>query len=225
MNNVTIFQFGIDDLREVRLNGEPWFVLADICKVLKLSDVGRVADRLDDDELTRKKVVSGGQEREMILVNESGLYAAVLRSNKPQAKKFRKWVTSEVLPSIRKTGSYTLDPETRLKYITKANKYQLPYVLQELGINPALSILSKTAAAPSNEEYAPAIARFITETLEPADNAIPLKTAFEYYVTWCRTSKLTPIGKKRFTQELKHCGLEIKPIGANIHSIMRRKFR
>lgn len=87
-------------------SGEPWFVLKDVCKVLGLTDTGRTAERLDSDELTRTTLVSGGQKREMICINESGLYNVILRSDKPEAKPFRKWVTSEVLPTIRKHGAY-----------------------------------------------------------------------------------------------------------------------
>ena len=95
----------------MEVNNEPWFVLKDVCKVLRLTDTGRTAERLDSDELTRTTLVSGGQKREMICINESGLYNVILRSDKPEAKPFRKWVTSEVLPTIRKHGAY-MTPET-----------------------------------------------------------------------------------------------------------------
>lgn len=97
--------------KSVEMNGEPWFVLKDVCEVLGLTDTGRTAERLDPDELTRTTLVSGGQNREMFVINESGLYSVILRSDKPEAKPFRKWVTSEVLPSIRKHGAY-MTPET-----------------------------------------------------------------------------------------------------------------
>ena len=70
-----------------------------------------VANRLDKDELMSAKLTSGGQKREMTVINESGLYAVILRSDKPQAKPFRKWITSEVIPSIRKHGAY-MTPQT-----------------------------------------------------------------------------------------------------------------
>ena len=90
-------------------DGEPWFCLVDVCRVLDLSSPHKVAERLDRDELTGIKVRSGGQTREMTFINESGLYSVILRSDKPEAKPFRKWVTSEVLPTIRKTGGYGVD--------------------------------------------------------------------------------------------------------------------
>lgn len=87
-----------NEIRTVQQDGEPWFVLKDVCGLLGLTDTGRTAERLDSDELTRTTLVSGGQNREMLIVNKSGLYNVVLRSDKPEAKPFRKWVTGEVLP-------------------------------------------------------------------------------------------------------------------------------
>lgn len=111
MNDMQIFTYNSNEVRTVEMNGEPWFVLKDVCEVLGLTDTGRTAERLDPDELTRTTLVSGGQNREMFVINESGLYSVILRSDKPEAKPFRKWVTSEVLPSIRKHGAY-MTPET-----------------------------------------------------------------------------------------------------------------
>lgn len=111
MTDIQIFNYQNNEVRAVEMNGEPWFVLKDVCEVLGLTDTGRTAERLDPDELTRTTLVSGGQNREMFVINESGLYNVILRSDKPEAKPFRKWVTSEVLPSIRKHGAY-MTPET-----------------------------------------------------------------------------------------------------------------
>lgn len=111
MNTIQSFSYQNNEVRTVEMNGEPWFVLKDVCEVLGLTDTGRTAERLDSDELTRTKLVSGGQNRDMFVINESGLYNVILRSDKPEAKPFRKWVTSEVLPSIRRHGAY-MTPET-----------------------------------------------------------------------------------------------------------------
>lgn len=106
MNELQIFSYNGSQVRTIEKDGQAWWVLKDVCDVLELSDTRRTAERLDDDELTRLKLHSGGQSREMYVINESGLYNVILRSDKPQAKPFRKWVTSEVLPTIRKTGQY-----------------------------------------------------------------------------------------------------------------------
>jgi len=92
----------------VREDG-PWFVARDVCNVLELEHITNALSSLDEDELTVELLQSGGQRREMKLISESGLYALVFKSRKPQAKAFRRWVTHEVLPAIRKTGSYSQD--------------------------------------------------------------------------------------------------------------------
>jgi anti-repressor protein len=88
-------------------NGNPGCVAKDVCDVLGLDNVRRALDRLDGNEFTTSKVIDSiDREQETYVVNESGLYSLIMTSRKPEAKAFRKWVTSEVLPTIRKTGSY-----------------------------------------------------------------------------------------------------------------------
>ena len=116
MNELQIFnneEFG--EIRTVVVNDEPMFCLIDICKALEMSNPTMVAQRLDDDERTKLDLGRAGDTN---FITESGLYAVILRSDKPNAKKFRKWITGEVLPSIRKTGSYG-------KPMTTAEKIQL----------------------------------------------------------------------------------------------------
>lgn len=110
-NEVQVWNYESSEIRTVQVNGEPWFVLADVCKVLELSSPHKVAERLDGDEKGRNQIPTLGGVQEMAVVNESGLYTVILRSDKPQAKPFRKWVTSVVLPSIRKTGSYSVQSQ------------------------------------------------------------------------------------------------------------------
>ena len=106
-------------IRSKIIDGTPWLVAKDLCDYLELNDVSKALERLDDDEkLTRKFFVSG-QMRSMWLVNESGTYALILRSNKPKAREFRKWVTSEVLPSLRKTGRYELGQPAQRRVVRK----------------------------------------------------------------------------------------------------------
>ena len=109
MDNLQIFknsEFG--EIRTVTVNDEPMFCLTDICKALEIKNATDVAKRLDEDERTRLNL---GRQGETNFITESGLYAVILRSDKPNAKKFRKWVTSEVLPSIRKNGGYIAGQE------------------------------------------------------------------------------------------------------------------
>lgn len=137
MNDIKIFEnqeFG--SVRTVMQDGEPWFVLTDVCKVLEIKNTTDVFKRLDDDERSRFNL---GRQGEANITNESGLYAVILRSDKPVAKKFRKWITSEVLPSIRKTGAYSKEciqlteaHNKALDYILKSTSDKLPYVVSIL---------------------------------------------------------------------------------------------
>lgn len=108
MGNLQTFRF-TDTLilRGFLRDGEPWFVAGDVSTALDYSEAKDMTRNLDDDEKGRQIVPTLGGDQEMTVINESGLYSAILKSRKPEAKAFKKWVTSEVLPSIRKTGSYT----------------------------------------------------------------------------------------------------------------------
>ena len=111
MNNLQVFNYNGNEVRTIQKDGEPWWVLKDVCGILGISKYRDTASRLDEDERGSVRVDTPGGEQEMTVINESGLYNVILRSDKPEAKPFRKWVTSEVLPSIRKHGAY-MTPET-----------------------------------------------------------------------------------------------------------------
>lgn len=122
MNDLQIFnneEFG--EVRTAVVNDEPMFCLIDICKALEIKNATDVAKRLDEDERTKLNL---GRQGETNFITESGLYAVILRSDKPNAKKFRKWVTSEVLPTIRKTGSYNKPMSTaeKIKLLAQGNE-------------------------------------------------------------------------------------------------------
>ena len=112
MTELQIFkneQFG--EIRTTVQNGEPWFVAADVCKALDIENNRKATNRLDDDEkgVTLSDTLGGKQK--LTIVNEAGLYSLVLGSRKPEAKAFKRWITHEVLPSIRKTGGYITGQE------------------------------------------------------------------------------------------------------------------
>ncbi len=109
VSNVIPFKFEAREAREIRtmmIDDQPWFVASDIAKALEYQSAKDMTRNLDDDERGRQIVPTPSGDQEMTIINESGLYSAILRSRKPAAKAFKKWVTSEVLPSIRKTGAY-----------------------------------------------------------------------------------------------------------------------
>ena len=109
MADIQVFNYQDTAVRTVEVNGETWFVLSDVCKILDISNAPHAANRLDPDDVAKTDIVdTKGRKQEALVINESGLYDVILRSNKPEAKPFRKWVTSEVLPTIRKTGAYAM---------------------------------------------------------------------------------------------------------------------
>jgi hypothetical protein len=105
-----IQQFSFDDLpvRILDQDGAPWFVLSDVCAVLGISKYRDAATRLDEDERGSVLVDTLGGPQDVSTVNESGLYSLIFRSRKPVAKRFKKWVTAEVLPTLRTTGRYEM---------------------------------------------------------------------------------------------------------------------
>lgn len=109
MHEVTIFQYDSNDVRTLTDElGEVWFVAKDVCDILALANPSEAVKGLDDDEVNTLRISEGIQRGNpnANCLSESGLYTLIIRSNKPQAKPFRRWVTHDVLPAIRKTGSY-----------------------------------------------------------------------------------------------------------------------
>jgi prophage antirepressor-like protein len=117
MEQIQLLNYEDIVVRTIERNGEIWWVLKDVCDVLEISNPTVVAERLDDDEVTKFDL--GGLSGISNIISESGLYSVILRSDKPKAKPFRKWVTSEVLPSIRKTGAYSMITEPEQSPVIK----------------------------------------------------------------------------------------------------------
>ncbi len=113
MSNIQIFNYQSNEVRTAEMGGEPWFVLKDVCNILGVVNDRNVAARLDEDEKGVCQMDTLGGTQNVTVVSESGLYHVILRSDKPEAAPFRKWVTSEVLPTLRKTGSYMMPKMTK----------------------------------------------------------------------------------------------------------------
>lgn len=140
MNNLQIFnsdEFG--QIRVVEQNGEPWFIAKDVCNILDISKYRDAVARLDGDERGSVEVDTLGGKQAVTAVNEYGLYGLVLGSRKPEAKRFKRWVTHEVIPSIRKHGAYLtpekieevlLNPDTIIKLATELKSLQSENAVQ-----------------------------------------------------------------------------------------------
>jgi hypothetical protein len=105
-NVPSVFSYGESQVRTIQIENEPWFVGKDVCASLEIVNHNKSLKALDPDERRGYQIVTPSGRQEVVVINESGVYHLIFRSNKPQAKAFRKWVTATVLPSIRRTGGY-----------------------------------------------------------------------------------------------------------------------
>lgn len=108
MNQLQQFMYGHQEMRTLNIDGEPWFVAKDVCEVLDIVNSRDAIGRLDDDEKGVVLTDTLGGRQNVATVNEYGLYSLILGSRKPEAKQFKRWITHEVIPSIRRAGSYNL---------------------------------------------------------------------------------------------------------------------
>lgn len=116
-NDLVKFEFEGRGVRTVVIEDEPWFVAKDVCEILEIVDPKSSVRSLDDDEKGVHTMPTPGGNQRIFIVSESGLYALIFKSRKENAKRFRKWVTAEVLPQIRKTGSYSVTQKAPQTYI------------------------------------------------------------------------------------------------------------
>ncbi len=121
MNELIPFNYNSYEIRVVKdETGELWLIAKDVCDVLEHTNVAMAVKSLDDDEKGIRKVYTLGGEQALAVVNEAGLYTLIIRSNKPEAKRFKRWITHEVIPSIRKTGKYDLAETSELDLIIRS---------------------------------------------------------------------------------------------------------
>lgn len=129
MTKMQLFNYQGSGVRVATIDGEPWFVAADICAVLGLDNPTRALSRLDDDERTLISIKGASNGLEVNAVNEPGMYSLILGSRKPEAKAFKRWITHDVIPSIRKTGMYATEelldnPDLAIAALTRLKEEQ-----------------------------------------------------------------------------------------------------
>ena len=187
MNALKVFSYNGAQVRTVEQNGEPWWVLKDVCEVLGLDSPHKVAERLDEDEKGRNSIPTLGGAQEMTIISESGLYNVILRSDKPEAKPFRKSFTAEVLPAIRRNGSYISNAEeliakTATAVLGEVMKQIVP-ILQRLSpyYDPLEDLRAASIAAPlPRRKAAPGIIRRLDEDVRRQVDDIMLTDKFSY---------------------------------------------
>lgn len=220
MNNLQIFnspEFG--QVRTIQQNGEPWFVGKDVAEILGYKDTSDAMKKHVDieDKLTRR-FADSGQNREMYIINESGLYSLILSSKMPKAKEFKRWVTSEVIPAIRKTGKYEamaqavpindepatdftqLEFDQRIRIaaiIASCRRERLPLVAKVL----SLDLEGMMPLMPAHiTEAEQAAYRYISGVYDSLERDTPIQYFYSSYTKWCMEQNLLPLTKHGVTK-------------------------
>lgn len=223
MNNLQIFnspEFG--QVRTIQQNGEPWFVGKDVAEILGYKDTSDAMKKHVDieDKLTRR-FADSGQNREMYIINESGLYSLILSSKMPKAKEFKRWVTSEVIPAIRKTGKYEamaqavpindepvtdftqLEFDQRIRIaaiIASCRRERLPLVAKVLSIDLEEMMPLMPAHITEAEQAA---YQYISSVYDSLERDTPIQYFYTAYTKWCMEQSLLPLTKHGVTKVLK----------------------
>ena len=186
------FDFEGNAVRTLERDGNPWFVLADVCRVLEIANPTRAASRLDGDEKGLHSVNTPGGSQDVIVIDESGLYSIVMTSRKPAAKRFKTWVTGTVLPIIRKDGVYVMNEE----------KVSAPgATLTDLdALRDQIETLLQRKAAILEERLAAAEAQ--VAKLEPAAGAFDNFLSTDGKLTLRDAAKQLGLGPKDFVSRL-----------------------
>lgn len=240
MNALALQSFGFEGqtVRALDQDGAPWFVAQDVCAVLEISKHRDAVAKLDDDERASTVVDTLGGPQQMAIVSESGLYALIFKSRKPAAVRFRKWVTSEVLPTLRRTGRYLLaenddeedDPlgltapddfeRMRVK-LTLVREARYVYgrktartVWEKVGLPDVYSQRALAAGSYSPDDLNPAIARWLAERTVANPGARTEATAlYEDYAEWCGEQGEEPWLQTPFGKQLTRHGFRAHKSG------------
>lgn len=223
MNNLQIFDspdFG--QIRTIQQNGEPWFVGKDVADILGYQNGSRDVNRhVDEDDRQNYQNGTFESNRGLTIINESGLYSLILSSKMPKAKEFKRWVTSEVIPAIRKTGKYEamaqavpVDDEpatdfTQLEFdqririaaiIASCRRERLPLVAKVL----SLDLEGMMPLMPAHiTEAEQAAYQYISSVYDSLERDTPIQYFYSSYTKWCMEQNLLPLTKHGVTKVLK----------------------
>ena len=223
MNNLQIFDspdFG--QIRTIQQNGEPWFVGKDVAKILGYERADNaIRNHVDDEDKLMHQISASGQNREMYIINESGLYSLILSSKMPKAKEFKRWVTSEVIPAIRKTGKYEamaqaapvndepatdftqLEFDQRIRIaaiIASCRRERLPLVAKVLSLDLEGMVPLMPAHITEAEQAA---YQYISSVYDSLERDTPIQYFYSSYTKWCMEQNLMPLTKYGVTKVLK----------------------
>jgi prophage antirepressor-like protein len=213
------FTYHTRPLRIVMQNGEPWWVAVDVCAILGIANARDALSRLDNDEKGVANADTLGGVQRLLTVSESGLYALVLTSRKKEAQRFRKWVTTEVLPSIRKTGRYEAqktahglrptDVKFALRIVAEARRTCGTAVAQVVWRDLGLPWVPEGDVPHQVGPDVGEIGRFIADRIERAPGVVtPFSVLWGAYLEWTGTSGVAAATQTRFALQLSARGFE-----------------
>ena len=206
MNELQVFNFQENQVRTQNRNNEVWFCLKDVCSILELSNSRKVVERLNEKGVTTSDTLTKGGMQKMTFINESNLYKVIFQSRKPQSEQFTEWVTSEVLPKLRRNGYYSItesrpieDSNERLaRIISKCTMVEQVELIRDLYSIPTKSPQPlKSRKMCSDSEMNKYI---MSAKMSEGDD---MKEVYQQYVEHCQALDMTPRTRQAFVYRVK----------------------
>lgn len=213
MNELTVLDYNSMPIRTIQKDDELWWVLTDVCRILEIANPRNVSARLDEDEKGVQEIDTLGGKQNVSIINEPGLYSLILRSNKPEARQFKRWVTHDVLPAIRRNGSYG-EPETE-QYDKMEIAKMIISCKSAKAVNAIMALfdVKPEVVAPLHipQNSKNSVSLFLNEYTTNDIMSMPQQGVYQTYKNFCITKKLVPSTLANFSKELhKQTGLVAK---------------
>lgn len=206
-NNIVAFNYEEQQVRTIEKNSEPWFVGKDVADILGYTNTAKaIRDHVDDEDKLTERIVLSGQNREVIIINESGLYSLILSSKLPTARAFKRWVTSEVLPAIRKTGEYKITPaqQNRLNIMERNSRAR------------EASLWLRISAQVKSDTYRQVCASYASTVLAGRE-VIPLPPSPQHHYSATEIGEMLGVSKQSIGNLANKHGMKTSEYGAWYH--------
>lgn len=206
-NNIVAFKYEEQQVRTIEKNGEPWFVGKDVAAILGYSDTAdAVKKHVDPEDKGVGEMPTPGGKQRIVLINESGLYSLILSSKLPTAKEFKHWVTSEVLPSIRKTGEYKITPaqQNRLDIMERNSRAR------------EASLWLRISAQVKSDTYRQVCASYASTVLAGRE-VIPLPQTTQHHYSATEIGKMFGVSKQAIGNLANEYGMKTDEYGSWYH--------
>lgn len=206
-NNIVAFKYNEQQVRTIEKNGEPWFVGKDVAEILGYSDTAQaVRKHIDNEDKGVVEMTTPGGKQPVTIINESGLYSLILSSKLPTTKKFKHWVTSEVLPSIRKTGEYKITPaqQNRLDIMERNSRAR------------EASLWLRISAQVKSDTYRQVCASYASTVLAGRE-VIPLPQTTQHHYSATEIGKMFGVSKQAIGNLANTYGMKTDEYGAWYH--------